>query len=227
MKLKNSRNKLLFALMPVVACLLSVALHAAGKPRLDDATVLAQAEARPPGEPKLDPNLQNQLSQALNPARINLPTPIRNPFIDRGGLTRSGSSSREFMAPGFIPSRQNAGTSATTAPPAPGTIDANGLPLKPFAERYRELQRQSGQAKSEGRAAPRLTTIYSINEIEIYGHHQNGGAWIYSKAEERAFTIPVNSEFIDAIFIGFEGDEAVFKTKKGRTVRLQLSRENP
>lgn len=220
MKMNNARNKLLFALMPVVACLLSVALSAAGRPKLDDASVLSQAEARPPGEPKLDPNLRDQLLQALNPSRISLPQPIRNPFVDRAGLARPANFQTRVSRPQTFNPAGGPGAAPT------GPVDADAKPLKPFTERYRELQRLSAQAKSEGRAAPPLASIYSITEIEIYGRHQSGGAWIYSKPEERAFTIPAGTEFIDATFIGFDGDEAVFKTKKGRTVKLQLSREN-
>lgn len=217
----TTRHKLIFALIPLAAFLCSVAVSAIGKPQLSDASVIAQSDARPPGEPKLDPALRDQLLQALNPEPVHLPSAIRNPFLDRAGLSRPANL--QTQAPSQARTPQPATTAAQGQPLAP---DADGRPLKPFAERYRELQREAARARSEGRPAPPVTSIYSITEIEIYGHARSGGAWIYSKPEERAFTIPVNTEFIDGTFQGFDGDAAVFKTKQGRTVRLQLSHEN-
>lgn len=224
MKLNNLRNKLLFVLMPVIAFSLSLAVHALGKPSLDDNTVISQADVRPAGEPKLDPNLHDQLLQALNPTPISLPNPIKNPFIDRAGTAaRTTTPQGAASKPGSLNPMGGPGAQAQQQP---GAVDADNKPLKSFAERYRDLQKQAAAARQAGRPAPPLTSIYSIKEIEIYGHAQGGGAWIYSKPEERAFTVNAGAQFIDAVFVGFEGDEAVFRTNAGRTIRLQLSREN-
>src|SRR5205085_12533875 len=173
---------------------------------------------------RLDPKLHDQLLQALNPEPTRLPQPIRNPFLDRTGLLRSGinqsAAGTGINRPPFNPMIGPGGATA-----AAGAVDADSRPLKPFAERYRELQRQSAQAQSEGRAALPVISIYSITEIEIYGHAQAGRAWVYGKPEDRAFTIAPGAQLLDGTFVGFDRDDAVFRTKQGRTIKLPLSRE--
>lgn len=225
--MNNKRGLIISTLIaiPLVTCLLTLTLNVFGRPNLDDSTIASQADVRPANEPRLDPNLHDQLLQALNPPQITVPKDLRDPFIDRAGLTAANNGQQPFpvnrgpMGPGLP------GSMLPTSAPA-GAVDADKQPLKPFAERYRELQRRASEARQAGRPMPSVTTIYSITEIEIYGTSRNGGAWIFGKPEDRAFTIEPNTQFLDATFIGMEGDEAVFRTNKGRIVKLAMSREN-
>lgn len=225
--MKNKKTLIITTLIivPLVTCLLTLTLNVFGRPNLDDSTVASQADVRPANEPRLDPSLHDQLLQALNPPQINVPKELRDPFIDRAGLTSTGTGqptfpgSRNPMMPGMP------GAMLPANAPA-GPLDADKKPLKTFAERYRDLQRRATEARAAGRAAPSVTTAYSITEIEIYGTARNGGVWVFGKPEDRSFTILPNAEFIDAIFVGIEGDQAIFVTKKGTTVKLAISRSN-
>lgn len=214
-----------FALTVVLLC----ALH--GEP-----AVSASGDAGPPKAavetPVLDMSLYDSVMQARNPFPVQIAAGFRNPFRDGAGINPPNGHPPALGMPAVQITR--GAPPASTAPQAPvGPLDADGHPLKPFAERYkdwqrkvRDLDRQNAQlAEGAARATlPPSKTVYSVTELDAFGLSGEGGVWLHGNADGRSFTATPGTRFYDATFKGVDDEkQAVFETDGGRTLKLPLA----
>jgi len=214
-----------FALTVALLC----ALH--GEP----AASASGGDAAPPKPavetPVLDMSLYDSVMQARNPFPVQIPAGFRNPFKDGSGINPAGGRP---PGAGMTAAQITRGAPpASTVAQAPaGPLDADGRPLKPFAERYkdwqrkvRDLDRQNAQLpEGVARAAlPPSKTVYSVTELDAFGLSGDGGVWLHGNADGRSFTATPGTHFYDATFKGVDDEkQAVFETDGGHTFKLPL-----
>lgn len=123
-----------FALTVVLLC----ALH--GEPAAS-----ASGDAGPPKPavetPVLDMSLYDSVMQARNPFPVQIPAGFRNPFRDGAGINPPSGRPPALSMPAVAMTRGTPPASTTPQAPA-GPLDADGRPLKPFVERYKDWQRK-------------------------------------------------------------------------------------
>lgn len=224
MNRQNLKLTLLFAGLPLAACLATVTVLGAANSLSGDT-----AAPRPPATPaanaasRLDPDLHDAVLQALNPVTVSVPPWLLNPFVDRAGLSskdgRGGTSQTTPKQP-----------AQPAAPPAQnGPKDAAGQPLATFETRYRQWQEKLRAVAAARRQnpnsspdAPPVTSVYSITELDAVGEGSQGSVWLQCKPINSGFTAAPGTRFLDATFVGIRNKEAVFETAGGKIITLPL-----
>ncbi len=182
----------------------------------------------------VDANIEKELSTVLAFNEAPSPADVRDPFIDRGGISdvpaagtatsaqiASGSNGTAANPSGSGPSTAgnsgsvsaSAGSGPASAPPSP--IEAT----KRRYDAWLERARFGADAKLDAR-------IFSIEDLQPVGIVDGGNGvqevLFYSEAIDKTMSFPVGTQFFDGWLSGLRPEGVVFSFNDSRrTVRMR------